>query len=46
MAADSGGCVETDVSKRGHLFQMFGNTGLGLLMGFLSLGAYDKSNPI
>lgn len=33
-AADSGGCMKTDVSKRGHLFQMFGNTGFGIPMGF------------
>lgn len=42
--ADSGGCMKTDVSKRGHLFQMFGNTGLGIPMGFVSLGAHDKSS--
>lgn len=44
--ADSRGCMRTDISKRGHLFQMFGNTGLGIPMGFVSLGAYHKSNPV
>lgn len=33
-AADSGGCMKTDVSRRGHLFQVFGNAGLGIPRGF------------
>lgn len=45
-AADSGDCLKTDVSKRGHLFQMFGNAALGIPMGFLPLGAYNKSSSI
>lgn len=46
MGAESGGCMKTDVSERGHLFQMFGNTGLEIPKGFLSPGGFDESSPV
>lgn len=38
--------MKTEGAKRGHLFQMFANTDLGIPMGFVSLGAYDQSSPV
>lgn len=36
--------MKTAVSERGHLFQMFGNTGLGIPMGIIS-GCLEEIQP-